>query len=145
MAARNDNNRKEHRNAFNVAARRLGWFLVSFYVIWALLTGLMSYARIATAENPPLLWPEIAIIVIIAAAITVGIALPLAFGIVEGIPMVLAKLHTDRVREKAHQEGRREGREERDRLWREWNQRRVQAEREGVAFDEPTPDAIVTE
>ena len=131
VAARNDNNRKNHRNAFDVAARRLGWFLVSFYVIWALLTGLMSYARIATAENPPLLWPEIAIIVIIAAAITVGIALPLAFGIVEGIPMVLAKLHTDRVREEA--------RKERDQVWEAWLERREAAERDGEPFIEPPP------
>ena len=131
VAARNDNNRKEHRNAFDVAARRLGWFLAAFYVIWALLTGLMSYARIATAENPPLSWPEIAIIVIIAAAITVGIALPLAFGIVEGIPMVLAKLYTDRVREEA--------RKERDQVWEAWLERREAAERDGRPFTEPPP------
>ncbi len=49
--------------------------------------------------------------------------------------MVLAKLLTDRYR----QEGREEGRVQSNRLWEEWNERRVAAEREGRPFTEPTP------
>ena len=48
-------------------------------------------------------------------------------------------------REEGREEGRQEGRAEQDRLWREWNQRRLQAELDGVVFDEPTPDATATE
>jgi len=122
-------------SAFDVLVHRNGRFLAAFYACWIALAGLMSYARIATAENQALTWPEIAIIVIVAAAITVGIALPLAFGIVEGIPMVLAKMIRDRNRE----EGRREGREETQRAWEAWLQRREAAERDGQPFTEPPP------
>ena len=37
-------------------------------------------------------------------------------------------------------EGRDEATKERDRAWREWNARRVEAEGKGLPFDEPTPD-----
>ena len=135
VAARNDSDRNDYRNAFDVTPRRLGWFLITFYVVWALLAGLLSYARVATAESPTLAWPEIAIITIIAAAITVGIALPLAFGFVEGIPMVLANIIKQRHRE----EGRKEGREETQLVWEAWNERRESAERAGEPFTEPPP------
>jgi len=91
----------------------------------------LSYARIATEENLPLAWSEIVIIVIVAAAVTVGVAFPLAFGIVEGIPMVLAKLYKDSVREEA--------RRERDQAWEAWLERREAAERDGRPFTEPPP------
>ena len=122
-------------NAFDVLIRRNGRFLAVFYASWAVLAGLLSYARVATAENPPLAWPEIAIIAIVAAAATVGVAFPLAFGIVEGVPMVLAKLYTDLIR----REGREEGREETQRDWETWNERRLAAERDGRPFTEPPP------
>lgn len=73
-------------NAFDVLIRRNGWFLAAFYVLWTALAGLLTYSRVATAENPPLAWPEIAIIAIVAAAVTVGVSFPLALGLVEAIP-----------------------------------------------------------
>lgn len=135
LAARQDNVGNDRRNAFDIIARHIGWFLAAFYIIWALLTGLLSYARIVTAERLPLTWPEIAIISIIAAAVSVGIAFPLAFGIVEGTRMVLAEFRKRFYRD----QGREEGREERDRLWEAWLERREAAEREGRPFDEPPP------
>ena len=132
---RDDGKRDVRANAFDVLIRRNGWFLAAFYVLWTALAGLLAYARVATAENPPLAWPEIAIIAIVAAAVTVGVAFPLAFGLVEGIPMVLAKLYRDLVR----QEGREEGRDEANRAWEAWNERREAAGRDGREFTEPPP------
>ncbi len=128
-------NRDVRANAFDVLIHRNGWFLATFYGLWAGLAGLLSYARVETAEAAPLGWLEIAIIVIVAAGVTVGVALPLAFGFVEGIPMVLARLYRNRVRE----EGREEGREEANRAWETWNERREAAERDGLTFTEPPP------
>ena len=143
MAAQRDKSGNDRRNAFDIIARHIGWFLSAFYIIWALLTGLLSYARIVTAESPPLTWPEIAIISIIAAAVSVGIAFPLAFGIVEGTRMVLAefrkRLWREEAREEGRVEGREEAREERDRLWEAWLERREAAERDGHPFTEPPP------
>ena len=49
--------------------------------------------------------------------------------------MVLAKLYRDQVR----QEGLEEGREEANRAWEAWNERREAAERDGRALTEPPP------
>lgn len=138
-------------NAFDVLIRRNGWFLAAFYTLWAVLAGLLSYARVTTAEATPLAWPGIVIIAIVAAAVTVGVAFPLAFGLVEGIPMVLAKLYRDLVRqegreegleegrEQGREEGREQGREEANRAWETWNERREAANRDGRPFTEPPP------
>ncbi len=126
-------------NAFDVLIRRNGWFLAAFYTLWAILAGLLIYARVATAEGLPLAWPEIVIIAIVAAAVTVGVAFPLAFGLVEGIPMVLAKLYRDLVRQEGREQGREEGREEANRAWETWNERREAADRDGRPFTEPPP------
>ena len=139
---RRDANRDDRRGLFDVLVRHSGRILATFYVIWfrraahtRLLAGLLTWARILTAENPPLAWPEIVIIGIVSAAITVGIALPLAFGAVEGTTMVLAELRKRLWREEA----RAEGREETQRVWEAWNERREAAERDGRPFTEPPP------
>ena len=129
----------ERGSGLDIFVSRVGRFLAVFFSVWIALAGLLAYARIVTAENPPQSWPEIVIIVIVAAAITVGIAFPIAVGIVEGIPMVLAKLFLDRVRDESEEIGREEGREEMRDLWRDWNARRKQAERAGQPFTEPEP------
>lgn len=139
MPVPDNGNRNERRNAFDIIAGHIGWFLAAFYTLWALLAGLLSYARVVTAENPPLTWPEIAIIAIIAAAATVGIALPLAFGIVEGTAVVLAEFRKRFYREQGREEGRTEAIQERDRLWEAWLERREAAERDGQPFTEPPP------
>ena len=120
-------------SAFDVLIQHNARFLWTFYACWVTLTAVLSYARVVSAENRPLEWPEVAIIVIVAAAVCVGISFPLSFGLSEGIPMVLAKIIKNRYRA--------EGREERDRLWEAWNERRLTAEREGRPFTEPTPSS----
>ena len=135
MAAVNDPNRDGRRGLFDVLARRSGRILLGFYVIWILLAALLTGARIFTAENSPLAWPEIAIIGIVSTAVTVGIAFPLAFAIMEGIPMVLAEIRKRLWREEAREEAV----QERDRLWEAWLERREAAERDGQPFTEPPP------
>ena len=57
--------------------------------------------------------------------------------------MVIAKMWLNRAREEGRAEGRELGREEgrleRDRLWKEWNERRLSAEHAGQPFAEPPP------
>ena len=142
MAREGAQNRLDHdarRGLFDVLARHSGRILLAVYVIWASLAGLLTYARIATAEKPPLSWPEIVIIGVISTAVTVGIAIPLAFGVMEGIPMVLAELRKRLWREEARREGRVEGIKENQQVWEAWLERREAAEREGRSFTEPPP------
>ena len=57
--------------------------------------------------------------------------------------MVIAAIMRERNRRKDREEGQMEGKEQGRRethtLWAEWNQRRLDAEREGRPFDEPPP------
>ena len=43
-------------------------------------------------------------------------------------------------RAEGRDEGRAEGKEEANRAWRKWNARRMEAEANGLSFDEPMPD-----
>ena len=133
-------------SGLDVFSNRVGRFLATFFGLWAALAGLLSYARIVTAEEPTT-WPAVVIIVIIAAAVTVGVSFPLAVGIVEGIPMVLANILKTRYREEGREKGFDEGvekgvvrgREEANAEWEAWYERSQQAARAGEPFDEPPP------
>ncbi len=48
--------------------------------------------------------------------------------------------HITEGRAKGHAEGRDEGKEEANRAWRKWYARRMEAEANGLSFDEPMPD-----
>ena len=43
------------------------------------------------------------------------------------------------LKEKQREEGREQGRKQTQRLWEEWNERRMKAEADGVPFDEAPP------
>ena len=60
--------------------------------------------------------------------------------LVEGVAMVFAAMFRQKTRQEGRAEGHQEGREEMNTVWREWNQRRLQAMADGMPFDEPTPD-----
>ena len=53
--------------------------------------------------------------------------------------MVLASLWENRIRRRAIEQGRVEGRDENQRLWHAWNRRRLEAEAKGEPFTEPPP------
>lgn len=129
-------------SGLDVFSDRVGRFLATFFGLWAMLAGLLSYARIVTADEPTT-WPAVVIIVIIAAAVTVGVAFPLAVGIVEGIPMVLANMLKRRYREEGFDAGVEtgvvRGRDEANANWEAWYERGQQAARAGEPFDEPPP------
>jgi hypothetical protein len=139
--------------------QRVGRFLATFLALWIGLTGLVAYSRIVAEASAPLAWHETATICITAAAVTVAIAFPVSIALIEGIPMVFAHFIRQRHREEGLQEGRKvgleeglqegrkvglkeglkEGEQRRQQLWVEWNQRRLEAQENGRAFDEPPP------
>ena len=151
MGFQREEDQVERGNPFDVVAQHIGRFLSAFLILWAALTSIVSYSRIISSGSEPIAWHETATIIIAAAAVTVGIAFPLSIAVVEGILMVFAHFIKLRNREEARQEGRQagrqegrqEGREEGEQrvmqLWREWNARRREAERDGLPFDEPEP------
>ena len=52
-------------------------------------------------------------------------------------PMI--ERHTAAAKAEAKSQGMAQGRAEADRLWREWNQRRMDAAANGLPFNEPLP------
>ena len=104
---------------------------------WALLTyGVTALGRLSVEGYKQIAILQTAWYDVPTAAFTVlehgfvqHALLSLAFA--EVINMVLGAL----IKEKARQEGR----DERDRAWREWLQRKAEAERNGEPFDEPNP------
>ena len=105
---------------------------------WALLTyGVTAVGRMAAEGYKQIVilqtaWYDVPTTAF--AALEYGfiqhVLLSLAFA--EVINMVLGAL----IKEKARQEGR----DERDRAWREWLRRKAEAERNDEPFDEPSPD-----
>ena len=65
---------------------------------------------------------------------------------VQGVAIIMSLYHiitncfTIPVIERHRAEGRVEGRAEINQAWAEWNQRRMDAEAQGMPFDEPPPD-----
>ena len=137
----------ERGNPFDILGQRVGRFLATFLALWIGLTGLVAYSRVVAEAPAPLAWHETATICITAAAVTVAIAFPVSIALIEGIPMVFAHFIRQRHREEGLQEGRKvglkeglkEGEQRRQQLWVEWNQRRLEAQENGRAFDEPPP------
>ena len=63
-------------------------------------------------------------------------ALVATWPIMEAMRMVFATIWENRIRRRAIEQGR----EEANRHWQEWNQRRIRAEERAEPFDEPPPD-----
>ena len=83
------------------------------------------------------------------AAVGVGAAIGSLIA-VQGVAIIVSLYHiiTNRFtipaieqhREEGREEGRAEGEDRANRAWREWNQRRLDHEAQGIPFDEPPPD-----
>ncbi len=76
-----------------------------------------------------------------AAALIVlyTVSITYTLDIVGGILMVTARYLTEKFIEPLRDQYRKEGREEANRKWSDWNNRRMKAEDEGIPFDEPPP------
>ena len=100
------------------------------------------YANITDVTDLP--WRKLPSAIIADTVPAIGFWLVFSAILVEGINMVFAAIYRQKNRERARLEGREEGREEgrteSDAAWREWNQRRLDAEGCGESFDEPPPN-----
>ena len=118
-------------------------------------TALIAWAEVSSGKHEGV--AETAIAVISAAAPSTPLILIYAIIIVSGIDavggfiVVTQKFLEDKflnpwrekraaeAREKDRAEGHTEGREQERSMWTEWNHRRLEAEANGVPFDEPAP------
>ena len=114
----------------SVPPRRAGQAFASFYS--AIVLAITIDVLLIRHNHNPETWQLTAEMVFDDGSQIVAWALAATWPIMEAMRMVLASIWQERTR--------RQAREEVNRLWVEWNRRRIQAEERGEPFDEPPPD-----
>ena len=155
MSATNaDSSQRE--SPLSVAQKWLPWCLALIFGMTAGWTALIAWAEVSGGKHEGV--AETAIAVVSDAAPSTPLILIYAIIIVSGLDavggliVVTAKFLEDKflnpwrekraaeAREKGRTEGREEGREQERSKWSEWNHRRLEAEANGIPFDEPSPE-----
>ena len=106
-------------------------YLVLFVVLVVSITGLVVWYEIF--YNTGDTWPET------IKSIGQGIGTAVAIAIMVIAILELVMLISERYNAKRFAEGKAEGRAEEWKRWRDWNNRRVEAEARGEKFEEPPP------
>ena len=117
----------------SVPARRIGQAFLSFYVAVGIATAVD--VLLISNNHGPIGWQLIIEEVFDDGSSIIGWALAMTWPIMEVFRMVLASIFEKRAVNR--------GRAEMNRLWVEWNRRRIQAEERGEPFDEEPPDISI--
>ena len=125
----------------SVPTSAIHWFYALFSIGTIYLTAANTLEQAARVKATG--WLEIQSIATVQLLQSAGASIAGAAILVEAGNMVIAAIMRERNRRKDREEGQMEGKEQGRRethtLWAEWNQRRLDAEREGRPFDEPPP------
>ena len=151
----------------SVAGKWLPWCLTLIFALTIVWTALVAWDELSAGNQQGVVGTLVATVsnaapavplIVLYAILTVS-----AFDFVGGLAMVTAKYLTEKFlepwREKRREEakkameknrakilaeglaeGRAQGEAEERRRWVEWNHRRLEAQEEGVPFDEPPPE-----
>ena len=150
MMAQEQNDRTGWIAIPSVPPERAAQAFASFYI--AIAAAITIDVLLITHNHRPATWQLTAEMVFDDGGQIVAWALAATWPIMEGMRMVLASIWENRIRRRAIEQGREQGREEgkeegiaigeerSNRRWREWVQRRDQAEARGEPFTEPMPD-----
>ena len=122
-----------------------GWFFGIFSVGTITLTAIATWSTVTAGDVGA--WHEITRVAIDQATRAAAASLAGAVIAVEAGDMVIGAMIRRRAREQGLEKGREEGREEGrkegqatvQKLWTEWNQRRLAAEARGEPFSEAPP------
>ena len=128
----------ERASIFTVPVRRIRPHFWTFSVFFIATTVFYVYVHAIDATISS--WQETPSAIMGDVVYAAGFWIIFSPILVEGVAMVFAAMFRQQARKKGREEGREQGREEADAVWREWNQRRLQAMADGMPFDEPTPD-----
>ena len=114
----------------SVPPERAAQAFVAFYL--AIAAAISIDILLISYNHRPAAWQLTAERVFDDGGQIVAWALAATWPIMEAMRMVFATIFEKRAVNR--------GREEMNRIWADWNRRRIQAEERGEAFDEPTPD-----
>ena len=118
----------------SVPLRRIRPHFWTFSIAVTLHLAFNTYA--AVTVTPSLPWRELPTAIIAETLPATVFWLVYSPILVEGVFMVFAEIY----RQEKIEEGRKEGRNESNAAWKDWNRRRLEAEGRGESFDEPPPD-----
>ena len=121
----------------SVPPERAAQAFASFYI--AIAAAITIDVLLITHNHRPATWQLTAEMVFDDGGQIVAWALAATWPIMEAMRMVLASIWRDRIRREAREEGIAIGEERSNQRWREWVQRRDQAEAKGEPFTEPPP------
>lgn len=114
----------------SVPPERAAQAFVAFYL--AISAAIAIDVLLITCNHAPKTWQLTAEMVFDDGGQILAWALAATWPIMEAMRMVLASIFEKRAVNR--------GREEMNRIWADWNRRRIQAEERGETFDEPPPD-----
>ena len=126
----------------SVPPERAAQAFVAFYL--AIATAIAIDVLLIAHNHQPATWQLTAEMVFDDGGQIVAWALAATWPIMEAMRMVIARIMEKRTylrgREQGREEGIEIGEERSNRRWRDWVQRRDQAEARGEPFNEPAPD-----
>ena len=126
----------------SVPAKRIRPHFWTFSICFVVTLIFYIFVHVMIAENPS--WEKTPSAVMGDTTRAAGFWLLASPILVEGAAMVFAAMFRQRIREESKEEGIAEGiaqgRDEADVAWRQWNQRRLEAEANGEPFSELPPD-----
>ena len=134
---RSDND-AERVTILSVPAERIRPHFWTFSVCFVVTLIFYIFVHVMIAENPS--WEKTPSAVVGDATRAAGFWLLASPILVEGAFMVFAAMFRQKIREESREEGIAQGRDEADVVWRQWNQRRLEAEANGQPFNEFPPD-----
>ncbi len=126
----------------SIPARAMPWYLAVFAVITVYLAVSNTLVQLNAKEITG--WMALQYVVtgeLIRAGAAALIASPI---ITEVSRVVIGAIWSERRERKAREQGRAEGEASANRRWSEWNQRRKEAEEQGMPFTEPEPASRAT-
>ncbi len=134
--------RPERESIWSIGRKWLPWYLGVVFAMTIGWTSFTAWFEVTRGEHDGL--SEIAIAVVrgtASAAPLIPIYALMAITALDliGGTVVTARYLSDKLLKPLHEKIRSEGREEVQRLWATWNQRRLEAEQNGEPFDEPPP------
>lgn len=135
MTSRQQNGRTGWIAIPSVPPERAAQAFVAFYL--AIAAAIAIDILLITHNHRPETWQLTVEMVFDDGGQILAWALGATWPIMEAMRMVFAAIWEKRAINRA--------REEMNRLWVEWNRRRIQAEERGEAFDEPPPDISRTD
>ena len=116
----------------DIAKAYQGQFLLLFLLLFSLTLGLVVWyeVRHETGDDG---W-DTTMAIGIGMSYCIVISTAMSYVVVEGVNML-----AEQFKQKRYAEGEVKGEAKRQKVWEEWNERRLEAEANGQPFDEPPP------